>query len=230
MRRVIHEGVTVDALKALLIHDSAFTRTFGFQVQSIEPGVCSLLVPFNPLFERPGGIVSGQVYMTAADVAMWLAIKTRRGLDDSSVTVSMHTSFVQSAREEPITCTARVLRLALVCATAPPSASHKAASSSPTTPSRTCVPNPRPRRQTLPEAAPLSIRKELPHVLERSFLGGTRRRRAPRPSCDFPPRTGGRRRQTRYPLLRRLPLRHPPGPRRMGRGGVSDGARPRNRG
>jgi acyl-coenzyme A thioesterase PaaI-like protein len=111
MRRVIHEGVTVDALQALLTHDSAFTRTFGFQVQSIEPGVCSLLVPFNPLFERPGGIVSGQVYMTAADVAMWLAIKTRRGLDDSSVTVSMHTSFVQSARKEPITCTARVLRL-----------------------------------------------------------------------------------------------------------------------
>jgi acyl-coenzyme A thioesterase PaaI-like protein len=49
--------------------------------------------------------------MTAADVAMWLAIKTRRGLDDPSVTVSMHTSFVESARNEPITCTARVLRL-----------------------------------------------------------------------------------------------------------------------
>jgi len=111
MPRVIHEGVTVEALQALLTHDSAFTRTFGFQVQSIEPGVCSLLVPFNPLFERPGGILSGQVFMTAADVGMWLAIKTRRGLHDTSVTVSMHTSFVQSARNEPITCTARVLRL-----------------------------------------------------------------------------------------------------------------------
>ena len=111
MPPVIHEGVTVEALQSLLSHDSAFTRSFGFRIQSLEPGICSLLVPFNPLFERPGGIVSGQVYMTAADVAMWLAIKTKRGLDDASVTVSMHTSFVQSARSEAITCTARILRL-----------------------------------------------------------------------------------------------------------------------
>jgi acyl-coenzyme A thioesterase PaaI-like protein len=108
---VIHEGVSIDSLQALLSHDSAFTRSFGFRVQHLEPGACTLLVPFNPLFERPGGILSGQVFMTAADVAMWLAIKTKRGLDDASVTVSMHTSFVKSARQEAVTCTARVLRL-----------------------------------------------------------------------------------------------------------------------
>jgi uncharacterized protein (TIGR00369 family) len=111
MRRVIHEGVTVESLQALLSHHSAFTRTFEFRVQHLEPGACTLFVPFNPLFERPGGIVSGQVYMTAADVAMWLAIKTRRGLDDASVTVNMTTSFVESARSEAVTCTARILRL-----------------------------------------------------------------------------------------------------------------------
>jgi len=107
---VIHEGVTVDALQAILSEQSAFTRAFGFVVQEIEPGVCRLAVPFNPLFERPGGILSGQVYMTAADVALWLAIKTRKGLHDPSVTVSMTTAFVSSARREPIVCTARVLR------------------------------------------------------------------------------------------------------------------------
>jgi acyl-coenzyme A thioesterase PaaI-like protein len=110
-RLVLHEGVTVDALQAVLTEHSAFTRAFDFQIQSIEPGACTLLVPFNPLFERPGGILSGQVFMTAADVAMWLAIKTKRGLHDTSVTVSMQTSFLRSGRREPITCTARVLRL-----------------------------------------------------------------------------------------------------------------------
>jgi acyl-coenzyme A thioesterase PaaI-like protein len=108
---LLHEGVTVDALQSLLTEHSAFTRAFDFQIQSIEPGSCTLLVPFNPLFERPGGILSGQVFMTAADVAMWLAIKTKRGLHDTSVTVSMQTSFLRSGRREPITCMARVLRL-----------------------------------------------------------------------------------------------------------------------
>jgi uncharacterized protein (TIGR00369 family) len=107
---VIHEGVTVEALQAILSEQSAFTRGFGFVVRAIEPGVCRLVVPFNPLFERPGGILSGQVYMTAADVALWLAIKTRKGLADPSVTVSMTTSFVSSARREPVICVARVLK------------------------------------------------------------------------------------------------------------------------
>jgi acyl-coenzyme A thioesterase PaaI-like protein len=48
--------------------------------------------------------------MAAADVAMWLAIKTLRGLEDPSVTINMHTSFVRGARREDIRCQARVLR------------------------------------------------------------------------------------------------------------------------
>jgi acyl-coenzyme A thioesterase PaaI-like protein len=48
--------------------------------------------------------------MAAADVAMWLAIKTLRGLADPSVTINMHTSFLRSARQEDIRCQARVLR------------------------------------------------------------------------------------------------------------------------
>ncbi|MGZ5430744.1 MAG: hypothetical protein ACXWEX_05035 [Thermoanaerobaculia bacterium] len=83
MTDAIHEGVTVEALQALLSEQSAFTRAFEFQVRALEPGLCHLLVPFNPLSERPGGILSGQVYMTAADVAMWLAIKTLKGLHDN---------------------------------------------------------------------------------------------------------------------------------------------------
>ncbi|HVT60524.1 MAG TPA: PaaI family thioesterase [Thermoanaerobaculia bacterium] len=102
--------VTVAALQALLSEQTAFTRAFAFEVQAIGDGECALLVPFSPVFERPGGIVSGQVFMTAADVTMWLAIKTRRGLGDPSVTFNMQSSFLRSARREAIVCRARVLR------------------------------------------------------------------------------------------------------------------------
>ena len=62
-----------------LLSDVAFTRNFGFVLHGIADGECSIDVPFRSAFERPGGIVSGQVFMAAADVAMWLAIKTKLG-------------------------------------------------------------------------------------------------------------------------------------------------------
>ena len=102
--------VKVEDLQALLSHDNAFTRPFGFRVESAGDGVCTLEVPFRREWERPGGIVSGIVFMTAADVAMWLAIKTQSGLDDPSVTSHMQTSFLESARGEDFVCRATVLR------------------------------------------------------------------------------------------------------------------------
>jgi uncharacterized protein (TIGR00369 family) len=94
-----------------LLAEVAFTRSFGFTLNSIGDGECSIDVPFQEAFERPGGIVSGQVFMAAADVAMWLAIKTKLGLADSSVTVEMKTNFLGSARKEAFRCSAKVLKL-----------------------------------------------------------------------------------------------------------------------
>jgi len=48
--------------------------------------------------------------MAAADVAMWLAIKTRLGLEDGSVTAEMKTNFLAGAKHESFTCTARILK------------------------------------------------------------------------------------------------------------------------
>ncbi len=94
-----------------LLNDVAFTRHYGFRLHAIADGVCTIHVPFQPLFERPGGIVSGQVFMAAADVAMWLAIMTRLGPEDMSVTVDMTTAFLQGAQQEGFQCTATIMKL-----------------------------------------------------------------------------------------------------------------------
>src|SRR6266849_7850881 len=93
-----------------LLAGVAFTRNFGFTLDSIGDGECSINVPFQEAFERPGGIVSGQVFMAAADVAMWLAIKTKLGLADSSVTAEMKTNFLGGAKRAGFRCTAKVLK------------------------------------------------------------------------------------------------------------------------
>ena len=103
-------AVTESELRRLLA-DVAFTRGYGFRLRAIDDGECTLEVPFQTDFERPGGIVSGQVFMAAADVAMWLAIMTRLGAADGSVTAGMTTAFLGAARREPFHCTARIVKL-----------------------------------------------------------------------------------------------------------------------
>jgi len=102
--------VTEQELQQIL-SDSAFIRQFGFQLHSIGDAQCTLRVPFQKAFERPNGIIGGLVYMAAADVAFWLAIKTKLGLDDASVTHDLKTTFLSSGKEEDFLCAARILKL-----------------------------------------------------------------------------------------------------------------------
>ncbi len=94
-----------------LLTEVSFTKQFGFRLHSFADGECTMLVPFQKDFERPGGIVAGQVFMAAADVAMWLAIMTRLGKDDKAVTAEMKTNFLNGARQEDILCHAKILKL-----------------------------------------------------------------------------------------------------------------------
>jgi uncharacterized protein (TIGR00369 family) len=99
----------VEELQQMLdAHD--FTAAYGFQVVSVGGGEATVRVPFMKRWERPGGILSGQVYMNAADCAMWLAILGNQGRGPIAVTTELNTSFIAAAREEDITCTARILR------------------------------------------------------------------------------------------------------------------------
>jgi uncharacterized protein (TIGR00369 family) len=94
-----------------VLANTAFIKPYGLLVQSCAPGECTVVVPYASSLERPGGIVSGMMIMGAADVAMWLAIMTRRGIAERWVTTDMTTAFLRSARETDISCTARILKL-----------------------------------------------------------------------------------------------------------------------
>jgi acyl-coenzyme A thioesterase PaaI-like protein len=86
-----------------------FAEIFGYVLVSIEDDSCTLRIPFRPVLERPGGIIAGPVYMVAADVSMWLAIKARYG-DESSLTSSMVTHFVSTGRCSDVLCRARIVQ------------------------------------------------------------------------------------------------------------------------
>lgn len=102
--------VSIEELRDL-VAQAPFLQPFGFVVQSCAPGECVLRVPFAPMLERPGGVVSGITIMAGADVAMWLAIMTRRGSSEHWVTTDLKTAFLRGARQENLFFTARIRRL-----------------------------------------------------------------------------------------------------------------------
>jgi len=101
---------SLDELNAVLAA-SAFLEPYKLFVSNCESGQCTVTVPFSRSLERPGGIVSGMTIMGAADVAMWLAIMTERGTSEQWVTTDIKTTFLRSAKEQDILCTARLLKL-----------------------------------------------------------------------------------------------------------------------
>ncbi len=88
-----------------------FNAYFRFRINVLTEGACTLEVPFHEEFLRPGDVVSGPVFMAAADAATWLAIARLRGTTETWVTVDLKTAFLRPARREPFTCTARLLKV-----------------------------------------------------------------------------------------------------------------------
>ena len=87
-----------------------FTSAYGYRLVSVGDDQATITVPFLKRWERPGGIVSGQVYMAAADCAMWIAILGNHGRGPMTVTTELNTAFIAAARDEDISCTARILK------------------------------------------------------------------------------------------------------------------------
>jgi uncharacterized protein (TIGR00369 family) len=101
--------VSVRALQGL-IDKSKFIRHYGFRVVRSNADACTIELPHKPLLERPGGIINGPALMAAADCAMWLAVKTRIGMDKDALTSELNTAFLSAAKGEHVYCTARILK------------------------------------------------------------------------------------------------------------------------
>ena len=71
-------GLTKKELEQVLA-DSTFVADYRFSIHDSGDGECTIYVPFQEKYVRPGGLVCGPVFMAAADMAMWLAIMTKLG-------------------------------------------------------------------------------------------------------------------------------------------------------
>ncbi len=104
-------AVSADAVERLL-NETPFARLYGFHLRSLADGECVLDIPYRAEFDRPDGLISGPVFMCAADIGVWFAIMTRLGEADgaAAVTVEMQTAFLRGGSREDVQCRARVLK------------------------------------------------------------------------------------------------------------------------
>jgi uncharacterized protein (TIGR00369 family) len=93
-----------------LIESSPFGRWWGYRVEKLGPGSAQLLLPVQPGFERPGGVLQGGCAMTLADVTFWIAGMTVTGEEPMCVTLQMSSSFLRPARLGDLRCEARVVK------------------------------------------------------------------------------------------------------------------------
>ena len=94
-----------------ILDTSQFLRPYGFRVVSADEEKCTLELPHKPDLERPGGIINGPALMAAADCAMWLAIKSKIGIENDALTSDLNTTFLAPAKGEHVYCTASVLKM-----------------------------------------------------------------------------------------------------------------------
>ena len=103
-------AITIKEVEQILA-ENTFTHYYGFQVEKLGEGMCTLKVPFHEKLIWPGGYVNGPTLMAAADVAMWFAIMTKLGRTDMAVTTELNTAFLNGARREDVYCRAEILKM-----------------------------------------------------------------------------------------------------------------------
>jgi uncharacterized protein (TIGR00369 family) len=101
--------ITLDDARAV-VSGTPFGRWWAVSVDALGDGWATVSVPHRDELIRPGGVLHGATYEVAADVAMWIAIMTRTGVEEMAVTVEMKTSFMRGARTS-ISSRAEVLKL-----------------------------------------------------------------------------------------------------------------------
>jgi uncharacterized protein (TIGR00369 family) len=101
--------ITLEAAQRLL-DASPFGRWWGYRMEAVAPGSARILLPFQPHFERPGGLLQGGCAMNLADVAFWIAGMTVTGEEPMALTLQMTSTFLRPAGRGDLRCDARVIR------------------------------------------------------------------------------------------------------------------------
>lgn len=88
-----------------------WVRQLNLRAERVDADSVTLRLPFDSSLRHAGGVVCGQVLMSAADTAMIVAISSALGGFRPMTTVSLTTNFMRPVIEGDMLVQATVLRL-----------------------------------------------------------------------------------------------------------------------
>ncbi|WP_087642936.1 PaaI family thioesterase [Caballeronia choica] len=99
------------AIRALLDNILApWVRELSLRPERTTDDTVTLRLPDSDALRHAGGVICGQVFMSAADTAMVVAISHVLGGFKPMTTVSLNTSFMRPVKTGDVLVTAKVLR------------------------------------------------------------------------------------------------------------------------
>jgi uncharacterized protein (TIGR00369 family) len=88
-----------------------WVRALALKPVAVTDECATLRLPFSGEWRHSGGVISGQVFMAAADTAMIVAIAAALGEFKPMTTVSLNINFMRAIRKGDVLIKARVLRM-----------------------------------------------------------------------------------------------------------------------
>ena len=105
-------SISIEQANAMMSEIFApWIQQLAMEPVSVSDTEAVLRLPANEALRHVGGVICGQVFMSAADTAMVIAISSALGGFRPMTTVSLNTSFMRPVIQGDLTVTARILRL-----------------------------------------------------------------------------------------------------------------------
>ena len=104
------DGVSVASLEAYFDEVLPIYRLLGLRLTALAPGRAEVRLQSSPQVVRPGGGVAGPVMFAMADVGLYAAIFTLRGILPMAVTSDLGLHFLRAARSPEIRCLTEITK------------------------------------------------------------------------------------------------------------------------
>jgi uncharacterized protein (TIGR00369 family) len=103
--------VTIERMNRMIAEGLPFAAAAGILVEALGPGSCTMRLPANADFARPGGTLSGPAMMGLADAAMWVALMSKAGEMQMAVTTSFNINFLRKPPIEDVIAESRAIKI-----------------------------------------------------------------------------------------------------------------------
>jgi len=103
--------ITPQDVNELIESELPWAAEMGLVVERIGAGTARVLLPYKPLFVRPGGTVAGPMLMGLADFAVYVAVLSVIGRVELAVTTSLNCNFLRRPKPKDIIGEARMLKV-----------------------------------------------------------------------------------------------------------------------